>query len=263
VVDITTKTLPNGMVGTPFSAVVDASGGCTPYKWALVSGRLPNGVSKTASSNTESLDLKGTPSIAGTYSFTISVTGCGGEVSRASYTMAIKSASVDITTKTLPNGMVGTPFSAIVDASGGCTPYKWALVSGSLPNGVSRTASSNTESLDLKGTPSIAGSYSFTISVTGCGGHISRASYKVSIQSGSNDVVDLSWRSTSGNITGYNVYRSLNGSSWSKINIGLVGSTIYDDDTVVNGNTYYYAVTAVNLEGAESGKSGSVKVVIP
>jgi Putative Ig domain len=263
-VDITTKTLPNGTVGTPFSAVVDASGGCTPYKWALVSGSLPKGVSKTASSNTESLDLKGTPSTAGTYSFTISVTGCGGEVSRASYTTEIKAESVDITTKTLPNGMVDTPFSAVVDASGGCTPYKWALVSGSLPKGVSKSASSNTESLDLKGTPSAAGSYSFTISVTGCGGHVSEAAYKVSIQSTSNDVVDLSWKaSTSGNITGYNVYRSPNGSSWSRINAGLVGSTIYDDDTVVNGNTYYYAVTAVNLEGAESGKSGSIKVVIP
>lgn len=264
VVDITTKTLPNGTVGAPFSAVVNAGGGCTPYKWALVSGNLPKGLAKTVSSNTESLDLKGTPSTAGSYSFTVSVTACGGHVSHASYTILIEAPSVRITTTTVPNGMVGTPFSAAVNASGGCTPYKWALSSGDLPKGVSKVASTNTESLDLKGTPSTAGEYSFTLSVTGCGGHVSEASYKMSIQSTSGDVVDLSWKaSSSSNITGYNVYRSRNGSTWSKINISLVGSTIYDDDSVVNGDTYYYAVTAVNLEGVESSKSGSVKVVIP
>jgi len=173
-------------------------------------------------------------------------------------------STVDITTTTLPNGMVGTPFSAAVDASGGCTPYKWALVSGNLPKGVSKTAASNTELLDLTGTPTAAGTYSFTLSVTGCGGHVSEESYKVTIQSTSNDVVDLSWHaSTSSDIAGYNVYRSPNGSTWNKVNISLVGSTIYDDSTVVDGDTYYYAVTAVNLEGVESSKSGTVKAVIP
>jgi len=87
-------------------------------------------------------------------------------------------STVAITTTALPNGTVDAPFSAVVDASGGCTPYHWALVSGSLPNGISTTASSNTESLDLTGTPTAAGTYSFTVSVTGCGGHISEMSYK-------------------------------------------------------------------------------------
>lgn len=173
-------------------------------------------------------------------------------------------ASVAIKTITLPNGTVGTPFSAAVNAGGGCTPYKWALASGKLPNGLSATESSNTESLDLKGTPSSAGTYSFTLSVTGCGGHVSEASYKVSIQSTADHVVDLSWKSsTSSNIAGYNIYRGPNGSSWSKINVSLVGSTLYDDATVSNGNTYYYAVTSVNIEGAESAKSASVKAMIP
>jgi len=171
---------------------------------------------------------------------------------------------VDITTTTLPNGTVGTPFSAVVKASGGCTPYKWALVAGSLPSGIASTDSSNTESLDLAGTPAVAGTYSFTISVTGCGKHVSEQSYKVTIQAAADHVVDLSWNpSTSGNIAGYNVYRSPNGSAWSKINISLVGSTIYDDSTVANGDTYYYSVTAVNLEGVESGKSASVKTAVP
>jgi fibronectin type 3 domain-containing protein len=100
--------------------------------------------------------------------------------------------------------------------------------------------------------------------VTGCGGHVSEESYTVTIQSAAEHVVDLSWDSSaSSNLAGYNVYRSPNGSTWSKINSSLVGSTIYDDASVANGDTYYYAVTAVNLEGIESAKSGSVKIAVP
>lgn len=173
-------------------------------------------------------------------------------------------APVAITTATLPNGTVDAAFSAQVDASGGCRPYKWNLVSGSLPTGVSKTVSSNTESLDLTGTPTAAGTYSFTVSVTGCGGHVSTTAYKIVIQSAPNHVVDLSWSaSKSSNISGYKVYRSPNGSTWQEINSGLVASTTYDDETVSDGSTYYYAVTAVNTAGVESSKSASVKAVIP
>ncbi len=77
-------------------------------------------------------------------------------------------------------------------------------------------------------------------------------------------VVDLSWNSsTSNDLAGYNVYRSPDGNNWNKINISLVGSTIYDDSTVINGDTYFYAVTAVDLEGIESSKSAVAKASIP
>jgi fibronectin type 3 domain-containing protein len=83
--------------------------------------------------------------------------------------------------------------------------------------------------------------------------------------SGTGDyVVDLNWNSsTSNDVAGYNVYRSPDGNNWSKINVSLVGSTIYDDSTVVNGDTYYYAVTAVDLEGDESSKSTVAKASVP
>jgi uncharacterized membrane protein len=178
--------------------------------------------------------------------------------------LSFASAIVEITTTKLPNGTVGTPFSAAVSANGGCTPYKWAVPSGKLPSGISKTTSKNTESLDLTGTPTAAGTYSFRVSVTGCGGHMSEMDYEMTVQSTANHVVDLSWRaSSSGNVAGYNVYRSPNENTWDKINVSLVGSTLYDDATVADGSTYYYAVTAVDLEGVESGKSTIVRVVIP
>ncbi len=178
---------------------------------------------------------------------------------------------IKITTAALPNGIVDAPFSAAVDASGGCTPYRWALVSGSLPNGVAKTASSNTKSLDLTGTPTAAGTYSFTVSVTGCGGHIAEMAYKVVIQTASNSVVDLSWNaSTSKDVSGYNIYRAVYSNSTCgsllKINSALNTSTVYDDSRVADGTSYCYATTAVNARDEESAYSNiasDVQIPVP
>lgn len=173
-------------------------------------------------------------------------------------------ANVSITTPKLPNGTVNTAYSAVISAGGGCTPYTWWLLSGSLPAGVGHTASASTTSLKLTGTPTTAASYSFTISVMGCKKHVSQQSYTVVIQSGANHVVDLNWNaSTSTNVAGYNVYRSPDGTTWKRINASLVASTLYDDATVSNGSTYYYATTAVDTSGRESVKTPPLKVAIP
>ncbi|MFZ0817363.1 MAG: putative Ig domain-containing protein [Candidatus Sulfotelmatobacter sp.] len=172
--------------------------------------------------------------------------------------------AVEITTTTLPNGTVKSAYSADIQASGGCTPYKWAIASGALPAGITVKPSSTTTSLILTGTPTTADTDSFVVKVTGCGGHVQETSYKVVIQSAANHVVDLNWKaSTSAHIAGYNVYRGPNGTSWEKINASLIASTLYDDSTVANSTTYYYATTAVNIEGEESAKSTTVKAVIP
>ena len=172
--------------------------------------------------------------------------------------------AIEITTTTLPNGTVGTAYSAVVKASGGCTPYKWVISSGAIPPGITAKASSTTTSLNFRGTPTRAGTYSFTVRVTGCGGGASHVAYKVVIQKTANHVVDLSWKaSTSSDIAGYNVYRSPDGATWRKINASLIASTLYLDSTVSNGSTYYYAATAVNIYRHESRKTAAVKVIVP
>ena len=171
---------------------------------------------------------------------------------------------VNITAKSVPNGIAETAYSAVITASGGCTPYKWAIVSGNLPAGVAGKASTNTQAFNLSGIPSQTASYSFTVAVTACAGHVSRASYTIVIQPAANNVVDLSWEaSSSGNVAGYNMYRSPNGVTWSKINVSLIAGTVYSDSTVANNTTYFYAATSVNVSGVESAKTSAVKVVIP
>jgi hypothetical protein len=172
-------------------------------------------------------------------------------------------ASVAIVTTSVPNGTVKTAYSAAIKAGGGCTPYKWAIASGSLPAGVAAKVSSTTASLNLTGTPTTAATYSFAVKVTGCGGTASQKSYKVVIQAAAKHVVDLSWTGSTSDVVGYNVYRSPDKATWKKVNASLVGSTLYSDSTVASGSTYYYAVTAVDNSGVQSSKSAAVKAVVP
>ena len=266
-VGITTKSVPNGTVKTAYSAAINASGGCAPYKWAIVSGALPAGVTAKVPSTTTSLNLAGTPTRAATYSFAVKVTSCGGGVSQVAYKVVIIQGTgsvVGITTKNVPNGTVKTAYSAAINASGGCAPYKWTIVSGALPAGVTAKVPSTTTSLNLAGTPTRAGTYSFGAKVTGCAGHISQVAYKVVIQATANHVVDLNWKpSTSGKIVGYNLYRSFDAVTWKKINVSLIASTLYSDSTVANGTTHYYAATAVDMNGRESRRTIAVKAVVP
>ena len=77
--------------------------------------------------------------------------------------------------------------------------------------------------------------------------------------------VALKWNaSSSPGIEGYYVYRSTNPSSgFAKLNSSYVSGLNYTDDTVSNGNTYYYAVTAVNSSHVESTRSSLAEIAVP
>ena len=77
--------------------------------------------------------------------------------------------------------------------------------------------------------------------------------------------VNLTWQpSTSQNIVGYNVYRGTSSSgSYTKLNSSLDPNTQYTDSTVQAGQTYYYATTAVDNQGDESGYSNQCEAQIP
>ena len=182
----------------------------------------------------------------------------------ASRCVASVASVATIDTKSVPNGVLGESYFAVLMASGGCTPYSWKIVSGSLPAGVSKTTIRKTTSLRLTGMPTTAASYSFIVSVTGCGKHVSKKAYTVVIQRTPIHVVHLNWTaSKSSGVMGYNVYRGPDGVSWRKVNSGgLVPWTHYADSTVANDSTYFYAASAVNIEGKESKKTEVIKAKI-
>jgi hypothetical protein len=70
-----------------------------------------------------------------------------------------------------------------------------------------------------------------------------------------NQTVSLDWNDNNeSDMNGYNVYRSTtSGSGYAKLNGTLLSSSAYTDNSVVNGTTYYYVVTAVDIVSNESG----------
>ncbi len=173
-------------------------------------------------------------------------------------------ANIKIQTPVLPNGILNDPYSALVTAAGGCAPITWSVTSGSLPAGVKTRTSGNTGAFLLYGKPNKATSFTFTVSAKACNGSSAQQSYTVAIQSSPNHVVDLSWdASTTNDVVGYNVYRGADGQYWVKINPSLNSSTAYTDSSAANETTYFYATTAVDSSGNESGKSNIVQTTIP
>jgi Putative Ig domain len=67
-----TPTTGPTQVGTPYTANCTASGGTAPYSWSIVSGTLPAGLVLTPNGTTAT--VSGTPSAAGTYSYSVQVT---------------------------------------------------------------------------------------------------------------------------------------------------------------------------------------------
>jgi hypothetical protein len=76
--------------------------------------------------------------------------------------------------------------------------------------------------------------------------------------------VTLAWTPSNASLNGYNAYRSASsGGPWTRLNASLLPLASYSDSTVQDGQTYFYAVSAVGTNGVESAMSDPVSVLIP
>jgi hypothetical protein len=171
-------TLPNPTVGTAYSQTVTASGGTAPYTFSRTAGALPKGVTLSAGGT-----LTGTPSEGGSFSFTVQASdssSSGPFTGTQAYSVTVAAPTIAISPTTLSDGTVGTAYSQALAASGGTAPYTFLPAGGTLPPGLTLSASG-----DLTGTPTAGGSFSFTVqasdSSTGTGPYSTGRSYTVTI----------------------------------------------------------------------------------
>jgi Malectin domain/Glycosyl hydrolases family 18/Putative Ig domain len=163
---ITTFSLGTATVGTGYSQTLTASGSI-PLTWTVVSGALPAGLSLGSSSGT----INGTPTTAGTSSFTVQVSNSAGSNSKSfSISVALSLLPPVITSTSLPSGTVGTGYSGTLTASGG-TPIIWSVTGGTLPAGLSLNSFSGV----ISGTPLAAGTSTFILQASNSAGSNSKA----------------------------------------------------------------------------------------
>ena len=168
---ITTTSLPNGTVGTAYSATTAATGGTTPYTWSATG--LPAGLSINSSTG----QVTGTPTTAGPATVDVTLKDANAVTVSKSYNVTI-AAQLAITTASLPNGAIGSAYSAALAGTGGAPPYTWTA--SGLPPGVSINAQTGA----VSGTPTTAGSDTVSVTATDSAGAHATKAYPVSIVAG-------------------------------------------------------------------------------
>lgn len=147
-----TTILRDGAVGAAYSETLQPTGGKAPFTYRLVSGALPAGV------RLQDNVLTGTPTANGTASFTLELRDANNQVGTRAFTLRVLN-TLAISTTSLPEGDTGRAYSAQLAATGAQGTLSWSST-GTLPPGLSFSSSGL-----LSGTPTTAGSFTFTARV--------------------------------------------------------------------------------------------------
>jgi hypothetical protein len=156
---ITTTSLPPGSIGQAYSQQLQTIGAIAPLTWSISAGTLPPGLNLNPTTGA----ISGTPVVpAGTSSFTVRVQDAGGQSATKAFSITISLVNPpNITTTSLPGGIVGQAYNQTLHATGGIGALTWSLSGGSLPAMLSLSPAGV-----ISGTPTAAGNKDFTVMVT-------------------------------------------------------------------------------------------------
>ncbi|MBR0248167.1 MAG: putative Ig domain-containing protein, partial [Synergistaceae bacterium] len=155
--------LPSGEVGTAYSQTLIATP--STVTWAVESGSLPNGLELSTAG-----EISGTPTLAGSFKFTVRATSSNGvnSVSKE-FTLAISPtptpvSQLKITTETLPDGKVGEEYNAEIETSGALSGTVPTWIITGLPEGMN--TSHDGSKAKIGGTPTKAGTFTVEVAVS-------------------------------------------------------------------------------------------------
>jgi hypothetical protein len=157
---ITTTAAAAATIGVAYSQALAGTGESVAY--SISSGALPTGVTINSTTGV----ISGTPTVAGVASFTVSKINTGGTATKA-LSITVNQVAPTITTTSLAGGVIGTAYSQTVAGTGVAVTH---TATGTLPPGITISAAGV-----LSGTPTTAGTYSFTVNKTNTGGTATKA----------------------------------------------------------------------------------------
>jgi hypothetical protein len=152
-----------------------------PLQWTVIAGRIPTGMSGPNFQGQTAGNIIGTPTTAGTYTFTAQVTDTTGFTDAETFTITVvdpqpqAQALAVSTPSTLPAGKRGHSYSATLTATGGASPYTWSLLSGSLPAGLHLSGDK------ITGTPTTRATSGFTLRVTDAAGATADRTFSIAV----------------------------------------------------------------------------------
>jgi hypothetical protein len=172
------------------------------------------------------------------------------------------STTIIVDPATLPDGTVDVPYNQTITASGGVSPYIFAVTSGTLPAGLTLAPDGN-----LTGTPTNAETATFNITATDSNGCSGSRAYSINIAQSflfSDDFEDgnlplgwtyrgYGWSETGGNLVGY-----VTGRGFAIANPAFAGCTICTVSTAMQT----IAGGKVSLLGWHTGNMNYVELIM-
>jgi hypothetical protein len=195
-------------------------------------------------------------------SLTIPLSGTGAAAGMLTvFPAMINFGNVTIGQSATQNGQLTASTSSVTVSSASISDSAFHLTGISLPVTLGPGQS---VSYTVTFTPQSSGTISGTLSFTSDAANSPTVETLTGTASAVQYNVGLSWDPSTSQVTGYNVYRSnQSGGPYTKLNSALDPNTAYTDTSVLGGQTYYYATTAVNSQGEESSYSNLSQAVIP
>jgi hypothetical protein len=159
---ITTDSVPKATAGTSYTATLAATG-ASSFSWTISAGSLPPGVTLAANGA-----LTGTPTGAGTYTFTVRVDAGGRSASKQ--LQLVVAEKLTAAAPAAQTWEVGRPLQVAIDAKGGTPGYSWKLT-GTLPQRTGFVGDKGNGSTSyVQGVPAEAGTFSIVLTVTDSAG---------------------------------------------------------------------------------------------
>ena len=262
----TASSTPTLSINSVLTNITHSTTGATGISNDNVTGAngLPAGVKARWASNL--ITISGTPTAAGTYNYSISLTGGCGSV-YATGTITVTSPNTAGTASSTPTLCINTALTNITHTTTGATGISNDNVTGAngLPAGVKANWASNL--ITISGTPTASGTFSYSIPLTGgigsvnATGTITVSAVSVSGTISGGGTVTSGTNSTTLTLSGYTGsiqwQSSTNNASYS--NIGGATSSTYTA-TNLTTSTFYKAVVTNGTCASSTSSNATITV---